>query len=80
MKTSISIPDELFHDAESLARQLKISRSELYARAVGAFIARRGSDSITEKLDRVCAVLGDGAADPFVTAAGRRVMERTEWE
>lgn len=80
MKASISIPDELFREAESLAQQMKIRRSELYVRAVRDFVFRHDPDSVTERLDRVCAALGDGAVDPFVTAAGRRVVARTEWE
>jgi metal-responsive CopG/Arc/MetJ family transcriptional regulator len=34
MKTVIFIPDEVFAEAEKLARRLKTSRSELYSRAL----------------------------------------------
>ena len=34
MKTVVSIPDDLFHLAEAAARALRISRSELYAKAI----------------------------------------------
>ena len=30
MKTAISLPDSVFEDAEALAQQLDLSRSELY--------------------------------------------------
>ena len=33
MKTAISLPDEIFEEAERLARWLKKSRSELYREA-----------------------------------------------
>ena len=53
MKTAISLPDELFADAEAEAKRLGVSRSELYARAIAEFVKRRRSDDITERLNRV---------------------------
>jgi metal-responsive CopG/Arc/MetJ family transcriptional regulator len=38
MKTAISIPDLLFDEAEKLAQRLGMSRSELYAKALAAYI------------------------------------------
>ena len=40
MKTAISIPDETFEAAETLAGRLGLSRSELYATAVAEYLAR----------------------------------------
>jgi predicted transcriptional regulator len=34
MTTAISIPDDLFEKAEEVAERLKVSRSQLYARAI----------------------------------------------
>jgi metal-responsive CopG/Arc/MetJ family transcriptional regulator len=78
MKATISIPDEVFQDAEALARHLSVSRSKLYSRALREYISRHAPDSVTEVLDRLCGEL-DGAAGPFVAAAARRTLERTEW-
>ncbi len=78
MKTAISLPDELFAQAERLARRLKKSRSELYREAVAEFIARRDPDAITAAMDRVAAQV-DTRADAFVKTAARRVLERNEW-
>ncbi|MEK6716162.1 MAG: ribbon-helix-helix protein, CopG family, partial [candidate division NC10 bacterium] len=36
MKTAISIPDPLFRECEKLARDLGISRSQLFSRALAA--------------------------------------------
>jgi metal-responsive CopG/Arc/MetJ family transcriptional regulator len=60
MKTAISIPDDVFAEAERLARRLKKSRSELYSRAIREYIAREyiarhGSEHVTETLDRLFA-------------------------
>jgi len=38
MKTAISIPDQIFQQAEFLANELGMSRSELYSKAIEAFI------------------------------------------
>jgi len=78
MKTAISIPDDVFADAERLARVLKKSRSQLYSHAVREYLARHSADRVTETLDLVC---GEAAAtdSEFATAAARRVLERSEW-
>jgi metal-responsive CopG/Arc/MetJ family transcriptional regulator len=78
MKTTVSIPDPIFREAEKLARRLKKSRSQLYAEAMSAYLRRHDADAVTESLNRVCADVGD-RIDPFVAAAGRRLLSRIEW-
>jgi metal-responsive CopG/Arc/MetJ family transcriptional regulator len=78
MKTAVSIPDEVFQGAEQLARRSRKSRSRLYSDALREYVARHASDEVTEAMNRVCSELGD-APDPFVRAAARRVLERTQW-
>jgi metal-responsive CopG/Arc/MetJ family transcriptional regulator len=53
MKTAISIPNEIFEEAEKTARRLGVSRSELYANAVLEFIRHHRSDDVTEKLNEI---------------------------
>ncbi len=53
MKTAISIRDEIFDAAERTAKEMGISRSELYTKAVGEFVARYSEERVTEKLDAV---------------------------
>jgi predicted transcriptional regulator len=77
MKTAISIPDDLFADAEQLARELNKSRSRLYGDAVREYVARHSADSITESLDRVCGEVDCGS--DFTGAAARRTFERSDW-
>lgn len=55
MKTAVSLPDELFAQAEKEAKRLGVSRSELYARAISAFVSRRQFDTVTERLNQVYA-------------------------
>jgi len=78
MKTTISIPDDVFEDAERLARRLKISRSRLYARAVAEFVARHDDDQVTSTLNQVVDEIR-AAADDFVRETARRSLQRVEW-
>ncbi len=77
MKTAISIPDDVFNDAEAPARRTKKSRSELYSHAVREYVSRHSADKVTEALDLLCA---EGApADDFTKAVARRTLGRSEW-
>ncbi len=80
MKTAVSIPDDVFDRVERLARGAGRSRSEVYSAALVEYIARHAPDEITDAMDRVCEEVGaEAEGDAFVAAAGRRVLERTEW-
>ena len=79
MKTAVSLPDQVFREAERFARRARKSRSRLYAEALAEYLARHAPDEVTEDMNRVVEQLGDSAADRFVAAAGRRVLERVEW-
>lgn len=53
MKTAISIPDSIFEEADNLAKQLGMSRSELFRRAVEEYMESRRQDNVRKALDRV---------------------------
>ena len=53
MKTAISIPDQLFQAAESLAHRLGVSRSQLYAEAVSEYTKSHKNQDVTEILNQV---------------------------
>jgi predicted transcriptional regulator len=78
MKTAISLPDEVFRDAERLAKRLKKSRSNLYTEAVAEYVARHEPEAVTEALNQLAKKL-DAGPDEFASAAARRVLERSEW-
>ena len=78
MKTAISLPDELFRQAESFARRNRKSRSQLYADAMSEYLARHAADSITEKMNLVCDSV-DQHHDAFTEEAARRVLSKVEW-
>lgn len=78
MKSAISIPDELFAQAERLARRSGKSRSQLYSEALRDYLARHAPDEVTEAMDRVVAEIQQ-PEDKFVSRASRRILERIEW-
>lgn len=78
MKTAVSIPDDVFEQAERLARRARRSRSQVYSEALREYVARHSPDEVTEALDRVFAEVDQGE-DDFMSAAATRVLERTEW-
>lgn len=77
MKTAISIPDDVFADAEVLAHNLRKSRSELYSCAVREYVARHAADSVTTALNIVCAEVSPDSG--FARAAARNTLENSEW-
>jgi len=79
IKTAVSLPDELFSAAERHAKRIQKSRSQLYAEALAEYLARHAPDEVGEAMNRVVVRLGEAGSDPFPAAAGRRLLERTEW-
>lgn len=78
MKIAVSIPDQVFAQAESLARQLNSSRSEIYSRALCEFLGRHAPDQVTERMNEALGRIGE-QADPFSKHVARRVLKRVEW-
>lgn len=55
MKTAVSIPDRIFESAERFARRRGMTRSELYAKALDAYLDEHKAEGITERLDAIYA-------------------------
>ena len=81
MKTAISVPDDLFAQADRLAKRSRRSRSEVYSAALREYVARHAPDEVTVGIDAVLADLGEPGADPdpFTAAAARRTLASAEW-
>ena len=80
MKTAISIPEEIFEEAERAAKKLGFSRSELYAKAVLNFVERYRRENLTEKLNEVYS--GNESIselDPNLAALQTQSLKRDEW-
>jgi hypothetical protein len=78
MKTAISIPEPVFRSAETLARRLKMSRSQLYTKAVADFIARHRRSQLTKRLDEVYSDIDEGL-DAGTLTLQRRSLSDEEW-
>lgn len=78
MKTAISIPDPLFESAERFARRRGLSRSELYANALRAYLEERRGADITEKLNEVYAEEAEGL-DPLLSEMQARSLPEDGW-
>lgn len=60
MKTAISIDDNLLQEADEAARLMGLTRSRLFAIALGDFLRRRHEEQMLRQLNEVYA----GDADP----------------
>ncbi|MEN8150673.1 MAG: hypothetical protein ABFS86_12695 [Planctomycetota bacterium] len=78
MKTAISLPDELFDRAESLAARLGVSRSRLYANAIRLYLAIRQDETVRDSLDRVYGEDPEGL-DETLKRAQAKVLRESEW-
>ncbi|HEV8244991.1 MAG TPA: ribbon-helix-helix protein, CopG family [Polyangiaceae bacterium] len=79
MKTAISIPDELFERAEREAKRLRISRSELFARAVREFLGLERDSAIRASYDQAFVDGEDAGSKRFRAEATRRALLGVEW-
>jgi metal-responsive CopG/Arc/MetJ family transcriptional regulator len=78
MKTAISLADKTFQEAEKLAKRLRISRSELYARTLEHFLRAHGEQAEIEAFNRVYEKV-DSQLDPALRQAIKRRLEASEW-
>jgi metal-responsive CopG/Arc/MetJ family transcriptional regulator len=78
MKVALSIPDELFEAADTLAKRLGVSRSRLYATALADFVAKHRGGKVTEALDRIYGS-EDSRLDARVRRLQRRSLQRNTW-
>jgi metal-responsive CopG/Arc/MetJ family transcriptional regulator len=78
MKTAVSMPDELFQEAEAAARRLRVSRSELYSKAIAAFLKQQNGDSITERLNNLYS-RHTAQVDPGLRRAQLKSLKKDSW-
>ncbi len=75
MKIAISVPDEIFEAGEHLAKQLGLSRSQLYADALSAYLTKRGAVAVTAKLNAVYAAESSKLDPAFAHAQLSRLAD-----
>jgi hypothetical protein len=77
MKVAISVPDRVHRAADRAARRMRVPRSQLYVKALEAFLAATSEEEITRRLDAVYGTEA-GPADPFLAAASRATLRRSK--
>jgi predicted transcriptional regulator len=78
MKTAISVPDEVFAEADRLAERLGKTRSQLYTEALVEFLIRYDPDTVTQRLSEIWDSICE-PEDRFVSETSRSVLENVEW-
>ncbi len=78
MKTVISLPDDLFTQADAFAERAGMSRSELYATALREYILSRQQDDLTERINAACAELDTSLPEDIAKMTRQKLLE-VEW-
>ena len=78
MKTAISIPDDLYEEAEALRKRLGLSRSELYAKAVESHLHRLRDQGVKAVLDRNHAT-GESRIEEEIVRYQASVLPEDDW-
>jgi metal-responsive CopG/Arc/MetJ family transcriptional regulator len=78
MKTAISLPDPLFQRGEQYANRHALGRSELYARALEAYLTTHDDDTITAALNDVYAT-ENSSLEPEIRALSLEALRAQEW-
>jgi metal-responsive CopG/Arc/MetJ family transcriptional regulator len=78
MKTAISIPDNVFKSADTMAKRMGVSRSHLYSKAMEEFLARHRSRQVTARLDDIYNE-EDSSISPELTRVQIKTILHEEW-
>ena len=78
MRTAVSLPDEIFQEAEATAKRLRISRSRLYAAAISEYLDRHRADSVTQRLNEFYSK-HESKVDPALHHAMLLTLAKDPW-
>ena len=79
MKVAVSIPDEVFAEADRLAEAIGESRSAFYAQALRDRLRRERDDEVTAAWNASLAEIDQEEDLPFVRRAASLLARRTDW-
>jgi len=80
IKTAISLQEPLFDQVEILAREMKVSRSRLFALALEEFIRHHQNQRLLEKINQAYAASPDPAEQKHLRAMRRQHRKIVEGE
>lgn len=81
MRTTISLPDALYHRVERVAQRLGRTRSGLCAEALQTYLdATEEGDEVTAALDELYADAASAMSRAPGAAVGRRLIDRGQWD
>ena len=78
MKVAVSIPDPIFKEAERVSRRMRVRRSQLYARALEAYVKDHSGEEITQRLNDVYSKV-TSKLEPASEAISLEVLRREKW-
>jgi hypothetical protein len=78
VKTAISIADETFERAERRARELGVSRSQLYSTAVKDWLDSHDAQRITGQIDEALAASPADVDTQFLSRAAAKLATRAK--
>lgn len=73
IKTAISIQESLFEQAETIAREMKVSRSRLFVLALENFIRDYQDRQLFEAINQACAAISE---DPIEQSHLRQIRRQ----
>jgi hypothetical protein len=82
VKAALSIQSGLYEKAESVARELNMSRSQLYSLAVEEFLRRHENRLLLQRINEAYADDLNDEERAFIRAGSRRAIQATaedEW-
>ncbi|MGH7640320.1 MAG: CopG family ribbon-helix-helix protein [Candidatus Dormibacteria bacterium] len=77
MKVAVSIPDDLYAQADRVAEERGVNRSALYARALRRLLVDEESDALTRMIDASC---DDQDREDIAGVARADLIDTGSWE
>jgi metal-responsive CopG/Arc/MetJ family transcriptional regulator len=79
MKVAVSIPDDVFAEADRLAETIGETRSAFYAQALRDRLRRKRDEEVTAAWNAALAEIDQEEDLPFVRRAAALVARRSDW-
>ena len=78
LKTAISIPENIFLQADETAKVLGLNRSRLYAAAIAEFLEKHREGNVKAKLNEIYAY-ENSQVDPIFNKAQMMGLAKEDW-